>query len=81
MSQANASRSKAVNALKNNNNDSVNAIMVSNRSIRKVSPTYIARWCNGEHAHLKCVNRELKPWSSQTKNYKISICCFSAKYI
>lgn len=34
MSQANVSRAKAVRALKNNNNDIVNAIMVSYRRLR-----------------------------------------------
>ena len=41
MSQANVSRSKAVRALKTNNNDIVNAIMVSDRSVRKVSTTCV----------------------------------------
>jgi 3-mercaptopyruvate sulfurtransferase SseA len=26
------------------------------------------------------VDREFKPWSGQTKDYKIGICCFSAKH-
>jgi hypothetical protein len=25
------------------------------------------------------VDREFEPWSSQTKDYKIGICCFSVK--
>ena len=27
------------------------------------------------------VNRGFEPWSGQTKNYKIGICCFSAKHL
>ncbi len=27
------------------------------------------------------VDRGFKPWSGQTKEYKIGICCFSAKHI
>ena len=30
---------------------------------------------------LSVVDRGLKPWSGQSKDYKISICCFSAKHI
>ena len=26
------------------------------------------------------VDHEFKPWSGQTKDYKIGICCFSAKH-
>ena len=26
------------------------------------------------------VDREFEPWSGQTKDYKIGMCCFSAKY-
>ena len=26
------------------------------------------------------VDRGIEPWSGQTKDYKIGICCFSAKY-
>jgi hypothetical protein len=26
------------------------------------------------------VDRGVEPWSSQTKDYKIGICCFSAKH-
>ena len=38
------------------------------------------RWCNGLHAHLECGTSWFKPWSGQTKDYKIGICCFSAKH-
>jgi len=33
------------------------------------------RWCIGERARLECG----KSWV-QTKDYKIDICCFSAKH-
>jgi hypothetical protein len=26
------------------------------------------------------VDREFEPWSGQTMNYKIGICCFSTRY-
>jgi len=29
---------------------------------------------------LSVVDCRFKPWSGQTKDYKISICCFSAKH-
>ena len=29
---------------------------------------------------LYAVDRGFKPWSGQTKNYEILICCFSAKH-
>ena len=29
---------------------------------------------------LRAVDREFEPWSGQTKDYKIGICCFSAKH-
>jgi hypothetical protein len=29
---------------------------------------------------LSAVDHGFKPWSGQTKDYKIGICCFSAKY-
>ena len=29
---------------------------------------------------LSAVDRGFEPWSGQTKDYKIGICCFSAKY-
>jgi len=39
-------------------------------------------WCNnGLHAHLECSRSYgIKPGSGQTKDYEISICCFSAKH-
>lgn len=39
MSQANVSRAKAVRALKNNNNDIVNAIMVSFKTVHHLQYT------------------------------------------
>jgi hypothetical protein len=35
------------------------------------------RWSNGLRAHLECD----RLWVGQTKDYKISICCFSAKKV
>jgi hypothetical protein len=29
---------------------------------------------------LSAVDHEFEPWSGQTKDYKIGICCFSAKH-
>jgi len=37
------------------------------------------RWCNGVLAS-SAVDRGVEPRSSQTKDYKIGICCFSAKH-
>jgi hypothetical protein len=34
-----------------------------------------------EHARPSVVDRGFKPWSDQTKDYKIDICCFSAKHV
>ena len=30
---------------------------------------------------LSVVDRGCEPWSGQTKDYKIGICCFSAKHL
>jgi hypothetical protein len=30
---------------------------------------------------LSAVDRGFEPWSGQTKDYQISICCFSAKHV
>jgi hypothetical protein len=34
------------------------------------------QWCNSEHA---CLQYIMDPWSCQSKDYEICICCFSAK--
>jgi len=31
-------------------------------------------------ANLGVVNRGLEPWSDQTKDYEIGICCYSSKH-
>ena len=40
------------------------------------------RWHNGMVSVLasSAVDRGFEPWSGQTQNYEISICCFSTKY-
>ena len=38
------------------------------------------QWCNGWHTLLECDRSWVRAQSSQTKDYKISICCFSAKH-
>ena len=38
------------------------------------------RWCNGQCATLSAVDRGFEPQSDHTKDYKIGICCFSAKH-
>ena len=38
------------------------------------------RWCNGQCAPSSVVDRGFEPRSGQTKDYKICICCFSAKH-
>ena len=37
-------------------------------------------WRNGYRSRLECVDRVFQPRSSQTKDYAIGICCFSAKH-
>jgi hypothetical protein len=41
-------------------------------------PSY--RWCNGQRARLECGDSGFESRSGQTKDYKIGICCFSAKH-
>ena len=38
------------------------------------------RWRNVSRARFECVDRGLEAGSGQTKDYKIGICCFSAKH-
>lgn len=45
MSQANVSKAKAIRALKNNNNDIVNAIMVREHIYIFLNPFLIWVWC------------------------------------
>jgi len=45
----------------------------------KVS-NHLPRWRNGQRARLECGRSLFEPWSGQTKDYKIGICCFSAKH-
>jgi hypothetical protein len=44
------------------------------------SDSILHRWCNGWHTLLECDRSWVRAQSSQTKDYKISICCFSAKH-
>ena len=37
-------------------------------------------WCYSLPARLECVRSEFEPLSSQTKDYNIGMCCYSAKY-
>ena len=38
------------------------------------------RWRNGKHARVECADRGFTPGSVQTIEYKIGMCCFSAKH-
>ena len=38
------------------------------------------RWCNGERAHSKGDISWVRAPIGSTQNYKIGICCFSAKH-
>jgi hypothetical protein len=38
------------------------------------------RWCNGNHARLQCDRSWVQDRQGQTNDYKIGICCFSAKH-
>ena len=38
------------------------------------------RWCNGKHARLQWDRSWVRDRWGQTNDYKIGICCFSAKH-
>jgi hypothetical protein len=39
------------------------------------------RWCNGKRACFDCGRSWVRARPGQTRDYKICICCFSAKHI